>query len=421
MRDEHKYESLDGLRGLAALSVVLLHYVQGFAPFLVGYVATRRHVPFERAISTTPLQLPLAGNFAVCIFFVLSGFVLSLSFFRHKDAAVLIPSAARRYFRLLLPALGSVMLAYFVLRVGGIHAKQASVGSESSTWLAILWNSPAHLSQALYQGFYGIWFGAFNVSDSYNVVLWTMHYELLGSFLVFMFLALFGKMQNRWLIYAAFGLIFIKTYYLGFVFGMAISDIFVTQPAVKNKLSNRLLWFLLPVAIVLGTWTNGTIYQSVYSRIHVAALSPAELEIFMHTLGALIIVLAAIKLDALSRLLKTRMLQYLGKISFALYLTHLVILGSLASYLFTVILPHAGYVAATTVAFTVSVSISLIVATFYTRWVDMPSINISRQLGNYLVSGDMLGDARKAFGKLRIPRTARLARTLPPEGAPIED
>jgi peptidoglycan/LPS O-acetylase OafA/YrhL len=191
-----KYRSLDGVRGLAALVVVFCHYSNAFVPSLNGSGSTFS-TRLDKVVSTTPLHLPLAGNFAVYIFFVLSGFVLSQKFFLTKSATVVISSAIRRYIRLMIPALGSVLLTYLVLRAGFIqsHAVAAVTGSE---WLGSFWNFQANFFEALYQGLYGVFFTEFT---TYNTSLWTMHIELYGSFLVFMFLLLFGKLEKRWVVY----------------------------------------------------------------------------------------------------------------------------------------------------------------------------------------------------------------------------
>src|SRR2546430_6654006 len=73
------YEELDSLRGLAAITVLVGHYLN---PFLVQsgpYAGVGRAVQLARK---TPLFGLFAGHEAVMLFFVLSGFVLSLKFLR---------------------------------------------------------------------------------------------------------------------------------------------------------------------------------------------------------------------------------------------------------------------------------------------------------------------------------------------------
>src|SRR4249920_301079 len=98
---------MDGLRGVAAFVVVLHHFALTFRPELVAAVS--------------PLTLLFAGHFAVCIFFVISGFVLSYKFFETSRADVVTSGAVRRYFRLMPLVLTAVLISYLLLRFGLYH------------------------------------------------------------------------------------------------------------------------------------------------------------------------------------------------------------------------------------------------------------------------------------------------------------
>ena len=391
MKDNQHYHSLDGLRGLAALSVVFFHYAILFVPVVVGFSLAHSHEHLTRLIVASPLELPFAGNFAVCIFFVLSGFVLSLRFFQTGDNSVLASAASRRYFRLMIPAAGSVLLAYFLLRSGLMFLHPATLLSDAPNFLKHYYLFPAHLGQAVFQAVYGIWQGHIDLFSSYNSVLWTMHFELFGSFLIFMFLALFGKLKNRWVFYGLFALFFLKTYYLGFIAGIAMCDLFVTKPHLPAKVNEKVAWLGLAVSIVLGTWTIDGVYPNVYSRISVPFFSGLQLELFSHLIGAIIVVFAVLKLRLLARVLETKLFQYLGKVSFSLYLTHFLIMGSFSSYVFIHLLPHYGYKPAVLGACLLGLPVTFLVASLYAKLVDVPSIAASKRLGNSLLNGKLSG------------------------------
>jgi peptidoglycan/LPS O-acetylase OafA/YrhL len=413
---QYRYKGLDGLRGVAALSVVLLHYVSAFAPFLIGMTATRRHSALDQLISTSPLGLPLAANFAVCIFFVLSGFVLSAKFFKTRDNDILILSAAKRYFRLMIPAMASILLAYVILRLGLFYTQKAAVGSESTIFLTTFWQFPAHLGQAVFQGLYGIWFGEFVIATTYNFVLWTMHYELYGSFLIFMYLALFGKHSNRWIFYVLFSIVFLKTYFLGFIAGMAICDIYTNlRPAVGAQLRSVYLWLSLLIGVVLGTWTTTSIYIGFYNHLSLPFFSAPQLELTAHMVGAILVVLSVLELKILSSFFETKPMQYLGRVSFSLYLTHPLVLGSLASYIFYRLLPTHGYRVATLACVVISVPLTFVVASLFTRYVDSPSIVFSKKAGNFLLSEQLFQEKLRSLLVFGRNLTAGLLKKYPQE------
>ena len=72
---------LESIRGLAALQVLLLHFLSAFAPNLV--FTPPADAIIARAIQLSPLYLLYDGYSAVYIFFALSGYVLTRSFERH--------------------------------------------------------------------------------------------------------------------------------------------------------------------------------------------------------------------------------------------------------------------------------------------------------------------------------------------------
>ena len=75
-----KVQYLEGLRGIAAMQVVLLHFVTGFLP------DTAEH-------AWPPLRVLFDGHTAVYVFFLISGTVLTPSFARPALSSARSPSA----------------------------------------------------------------------------------------------------------------------------------------------------------------------------------------------------------------------------------------------------------------------------------------------------------------------------------------
>ena len=95
---------LDGLRGLACLVVVLDHYLYCYYPSTITGDPTIIHNHFELTLARTPLNVIYNGDLAVCVFFVLSGYVLSRPYFSAPDKlGFLSISALKRYPRLVIP------------------------------------------------------------------------------------------------------------------------------------------------------------------------------------------------------------------------------------------------------------------------------------------------------------------------------
>src|SRR5687767_11167726 len=109
---KNKLEFLDGVRGVAAIIVVLHHFGIAFFPAINFLDPEKIHLgngQLELTIAKTPLNIFFNGGFAVSVFFVLSGFVLSYKFHLSGSRQLLTTYAAKRYFRLLLPVAASII------------------------------------------------------------------------------------------------------------------------------------------------------------------------------------------------------------------------------------------------------------------------------------------------------------------------
>ena len=115
MDTTEKISYLDGLRGVAAINVLIMHFFIVLAPALI-YTSRMpaRMGNFEQYFTATPLGLIGAGNFSVCIFFVLSGYVLTQKYFKTKDKNIILSSALRRYIRLFIPVLAVIIFSFLL-------------------------------------------------------------------------------------------------------------------------------------------------------------------------------------------------------------------------------------------------------------------------------------------------------------------
>ena len=97
-----RIDSLDGLRGLAALVVVLRHTMNAIAiPDAV-----------QRGILQSPLAIVLNSEGAVQLFFVLSGYVLAASLERGRRAIEVAQFYVRRVFRIHPPYVVALLVAW---------------------------------------------------------------------------------------------------------------------------------------------------------------------------------------------------------------------------------------------------------------------------------------------------------------------
>ena len=234
--------SLEGLRGLAAVSVVLYHFLILFFPAMYYGSSSQQHVWYEDNLHGMPFMGLVSGDFAVATFFVLSGFVLTVGFFRSKEDRSIKSLAARRYLRLMLPALASVLLAWVLIVLGLSYNQQAFSITQSSA-LNLTWETNTNIFKALYEGAVGVFIH--DGPHPFNSVLWTMKYEFIGSFMVFMVAYIFGTSKNRAFVYAALLLALVNTWYLGFIVGMVLADLYVNKESMITYFKGVWVWILV--------------------------------------------------------------------------------------------------------------------------------------------------------------------------------
>lgn len=375
----NKIRYLDGLRGLAAFVVVFHHFILAFYPALFSGQDNTLHMRTgaEVYMSGSILNLLYNGNFAVCIFFVLSGYVLSYKFFLLKDHEIITASAIKRYLRLAIPVAFSVLFAYVLMKFSLFYNQQAADLSGSG-WLGGFWNFTPNFMDALSQTFIGTFFS--NIFE-YNATLWTIAFEFFGAFLIFGFLALFGKMKNRHWAYVVAIIIFFQTYYLAFILGVLLSDLMAHKNTIIRKFdrSKIIRTVLLLSGLFFGSYPSGrdvvgTIYEPMFNTFF------TEPAIVYHVVGSFLVIMVLLDSKRMQKFFSWKYLLFLGEISFAMYLLHFIILGSFGSFVFLKLAPHVSYAINFIVSFVLSVGLIFLTSYLMSLYVDKRAVRLSHFL-----------------------------------------
>ncbi len=324
----------------------------------------------------SPLRILISGYFAVQVFFVLSGFVLSISFFRSLDQGVLVSAALRRYFRLMLPVLSSLVFAWILQSTVGFHHRAAAdlMGQAPDSWFHRGAEYLLSFKESVIQGVYETFF-AYTGKRSLNTSLWTMSIELYCSMFVFGFLALCGKLSRRYLIYAILFLLLRKVNenMMTFLFGVMLCDFYIVAQR-KNK-PFRLPWWQASSVILFGLFLGGT--PLGWMTEHLGFAFPATKD--WPRFGAFLLLVGVVGSPILQRFLQLRPLVWLGKVSFSVYLLYWPILVSIISSLYIQLRNHGWeHRGAIWLLFGIYFLLTMILAQFFSRYVDEQSIRFAR-------------------------------------------
>lgn len=389
--DDGKMLYLESIRGLAALAVVWAHILATYFPSATvgpGLVPVRSHHILITLFYGLPFGFSASGHFAVVLFFTLSGFVLTYKYFQTQRMAELQKQAAKRYFRLAIPVFCTVILAYVLISSGAMA---------STAKVAVLTGSPEAgrifafvptFWSALYDATIGV---LVNGNAQYNPVLWTMSIEFIGSFVIFGFVALTGKLRYRWLFYAA-ALIFLNhSYYACFIIGAILADA-ITNTTLISWLRARAhpiyAYAALVGVVVLASfpYPDQGAYGARFHMLAIPGMDPVQAFQIWHFIAAAILLLIILVRREIQNVLNMRPLVFIGGISFALYLTHYLILHSLGDSLFVAMSTHVGVGRAAAVAVVATVTVTLVVSIFWKKYVDDMSVKVSRKMAHILLT-----------------------------------
>lgn len=332
-----KLVQLEALRGVAAFIVVAWHFLWAFDPARIGIVDG--FDPSTALLGSVGFA-SIDGPAAVTLFFVLSGFVLPLGFFRSGRTEIVVRATAKRWLRLVCLVMLAVLLSWLLFRCGPYRHREAAQLS-GSAWLGTFGGSHPNGFTPSFGGaaLEGLLFAFLREPDMYDPVLWTMHHEFIGSFVTFYLAVMLWRARRAvaiWLLASAAVVVhFTDPYLIAFVAGTGLAWL-VTRFDVH--LSSAVAAACIAGGIFLFGYLEPAGSYGAFQILRDA--SPTRFDrIAMHTVSGMLIILGLIGNDRFGRSLAAAPFRLLGRLSFPVYLFHFPLLCSLACMLFVALRP----------------------------------------------------------------------------------
>ncbi|CZT12500.1 uncharacterized protein RCO7_07682 [Rhynchosporium graminicola] len=406
---------LNGLRGIAAFCVWSQHFMTEYysSKFQWGYQSRPEDVwflqwPFVRVLHS--------GLFMVTIFFILSGFVLSLrplQLAREREDQQLLKSLAssvfRRAPRLFLPIVSPLFVAaicvHYQVFYQGNHSleglKMAATGG--SLWAELRtafwsWNiviNPLSQKQSPY----------FPPTDA---PLWTLSFEFEGSIVIFLLVLCFAKIRSslRLLSFGGISLycLFHSRWPLAsFINGAILAELRLIREEKKIpeeetfkpstsksllKVFMRFFWTIifiasiyigsLPVFGAISTPGYMTMVATTPQQYYASAEAMAA---YWGGIASVMLLLALENCESLQRPFASAFARYLGDISFSLYVIHVPMLLTMGRPIAVGFIHLTGnYAVGLCLTYTVLVPILVCLSDVQWRLFDENSVKFARWL-----------------------------------------
>lgn len=358
MSSSQRIASVDGVRGLASLVVVIYHCSLVAIPHWGAGLSAW--------LTQSPLKLAFAGTESVLVFFVLSGFVVALPVLR--DGFAWSRYYPTRMLRLYLPVWASLVFATAII---ALFPRKPHFAPEDS-WLQRAQASSVTWDSFLREASLGI------TSYDINNVLWSLRWELIFSLALPLFVgaavllrryavlcaAAMGGLTVAGRILDADALVYLPVFMLGTLMAVRLDDL----RAWLGHRRHRLFWPALTCLaglLLIASWL---------ARPFIASDSVAGRALWgLAGIGAALTIIVAIGWPRARTHLERPFPQWLGRISYSLYLVHVPLIATLA-YLW-------GSAQWWLVAL-VGIPASLAIAALFHRFVEGPCHQAARQVGS---------------------------------------
>lgn len=366
-----RYDELDSMRGIAALSVILSHGLAIFAQ------------P-SNYLDITPFYFFWASHEAVIFFFVLSGFVLSLPY--HSRKVSYTNYLVKRILRIYVPYMVAILFTFLMFYLFASSGRLEGLGE----WISNKWDGKMKLIDFINHLFL---IGNYETT-TYNPVIWSLIHELRISIVFPLIIFILVRYPQKYILMIGIVLSLIgglnkifdfqesKGYHTSFFDSLHYTFMFIIGAVLaKNKdyLINK--FHQISKSLKIGLLFLGlTAY--LYSRMVFLIpykLGFIELSNFLIgisdwgiSVGAAILIIVVLGSKKLSNVMKTKFFIINGRLSYSTYLYHTTLLltffnifnGDLSNWFI----------------FFIAILFTYLLAYFSWRYVEQWSINLGKMM-----------------------------------------
>lgn len=339
---------INGLKGIACMGVLLHHYFLGTmsAVYFGAEMPSKTASGIDVWLASSPAGFFLNGNYHVCVFLVISAFLLSRQVFgamKKEDGFIskISDMVGKRYFRLLVPIGFFSLLNWILIKVLTVTNLNFSGKTTDLSFVQLI----SHIVVR-------VW----TIPDSELLgPLWMIYYLFVGSFIAILLSLMAGK-DRKWIfilyLFSLFFFVHSEPYYYVIVLGVILA--YLTERTKLLDVINQKKGLFLGLGILFLALT---IYFGGYPS-YFFATSPAyhylnplkeNVNLFyvvMHGIAAFLLILSVLFIKPFAKFLSLKFFTFLGDISFSVYLIHIMVIEYLGYYLVDFFTGKIGFIGA---------------------------------------------------------------------------
>ena len=347
---------ISSLKGFACLLVMIGHFL-GLIKYSPDLSAK---FPFFAFLKQIRLDFLLNESFWLQLFFIASGYLIAQSSI--KNIKALGVKSLTRFLRLGFPILFANCIIFILyLLIGFKNADTSALFTNE--WFQGTYNTSLNFIMLLKSPFDTLLFS----NCYFNSTYWVLSQMFFASLLIYVFLYVSSKFQKplyKTLLYLAF---LMATFLISkIIFGCFLSlGLAIYEEQITKRMNTLIYIGLLAVSFLLCVFAYNT-YTIFFFFLCLMLVCP--------------------KIHVINTFLSYKPFDYIGKISFGIFVFHWPVICSVGSYIILRLADGIGLTGALFVAIAVSLVISVILAIIFNLTAEKWCSQITRKLQNKLMS-----------------------------------
>jgi len=314
---KHRYRQLDSLRGLGALTVFFAHFL-----------SLKASLPLFRAIEQSPLGILFNGTAALMLFFILSGFVLSLPFVNSEKPLKLTTFYVKRVFRIypayIFAIIFALLLKEFVFDKNGL--------TPYANWLNNFWTwdwskqSMGEIFRTL------LLIGPDFKINLIDPPIWSLVIEMKMSIILPFFILIVSRGSVA--LNIAFLFVMAWLTYDHHAWAISVFYLGILMAKYKDHILLKIRLWHLPVviaAVLFSILLYNNNYEFLWLYLRLNLPSKYILSNYLSTIGGCTIMMIILARRKVTLFFEHRIFTFFGDISYSFYLIHVPLILTMGS------------------------------------------------------------------------------------------